>query len=72
MNYVDEILQQVAAKNPSEPEFLQTVEEVLESLRPVIERNEEAYRRNAILERLVVPDRAIQFRVSWIDDQGQA
>ena len=72
MNYVDEILQQVAAKNPGEPEFLQTVEEVLESLRPVIERNEEAYRRNAILERLVVPDRAIQFRVSWIDDQGQA
>ena len=72
MNYVDEILQRVAAQNPDQPEFLQTVEEVLDSLRPVIERNEEAYRRNAILERLVIPDRAIQFRVSWIDDKGQA
>jgi len=72
MNYVDEILQRVAQQNPDQPEFLQTVEEVLDSLRPVIERNEEAYRRNAILERMVIPDRAIQFRVSWIDDQGQA
>ena len=72
MNYVDEILQRVKEQNPSEPEFQQTVEEVLESLRPVIERNEEAYRRNAILERMTVPDRAIQFRVSWVDDKGQA
>ena len=48
------------------------MEEVLGSLRPVIDRNEEAYRRNAILERLTAPDRAIQFRVSWVDDQGQA
>ena len=72
MNYVDEILQRVKAQNPGEPEFHQTVEEVLESLRPVIERNEEAYRRNAILERMTVPDRSIQFRVSWVDDQGRA
>ncbi len=72
MNYVDEILQRVKAQNPGEPEFHQTVEEVLESLRPVIERNEEAYRKNAILERMTVPDRAIQFRVSWVDDQGRA
>jgi len=72
MNYVDEILQRVKEQNPAQPEFHQTVEEVLESLRPVIDRNEEAYRRNAILERLTAPDRAIQFRVSWVDDQGQA
>ena len=72
MNYVDEILQRVKTQNPGEPEFHQTVEEVLESLRPVIERNEEAYRKNAILERMTVPDRSIQFRVSWVDDQGRA
>ena len=72
MSYVDSILERVKKQNPHEPEFNQAVYEVLESLRPVIERNEAAYRRNAILERLVVPDRAIQFRVSWIDDQGQA
>ena len=72
MNYVDEILQRVKAQNPGEPEFHQTVEEVLESLRPVIERNEEVYRKNAILERMTVPDRSIQFRVSWVDDQGRA
>ena len=72
MNYVDEILERVKAQNPGEPEFHQTVEEVLESLRPVIERNEEVYRKNAILERMTVPDRSIQFRVSWVDDQGRA
>ena len=72
MSYVDEILQRVEQQNPGQSEFHQTVHEVLDSLRPVIERNEEAYRRNAILERLTTPDRCIQFRVSWIDDQGQA
>ena len=72
MNYVDEILQRVKEQNPAQPEFHQTVEEVLDSLRPVIERNEAVYRRNAILERMTAPDRAIQFRVCWVDDQGQA
>ena len=72
MSYVDEIIQKVIEQNPGQEEFHQTVEEVLGSLRPVIERNEEAYRRNAILERMTAPDRAIQFRVSWVDDQGQA
>ena len=71
MNYVDEVLAKVKAQNPNEPEFCQTVEEVLESVRPVVERNEERYRKNAILERLVVPDRAIMFRVAWFDDKGQ-
>ncbi len=72
MNYVDEILEKVVAQNPAQPEFHQAVSEVLESLRPVIEKNEDAYRRNAILERLVTPDRLVQFRVSWIDDNGNA
>ena len=72
MNYVDEVLQKVVAQNPAQPEFHQAVSEVLESLRPVIERNEEVYRQNAILERMVTPDRLIQFRVAWLDDKGQA
>ena len=52
MGYVDEVLAKVKEKNASEPEFLQAVEEVLESLRPVIDANEELYRKNAILERI--------------------
>ena len=70
MNYVDEVLKRVKEKNASEPEFLQAAEEVLESLRPVIEANEEVYRREALLERLVEPDRQIKFRVPWVDDKG--
>ena len=72
MSYVDETLAGVKAKYANEPEFIQTVEEVLESLRVVIERNEERYRKAALLERLVTPDRSFQFRVAWIDDKGQA
>lgn len=71
MAYVDEILTKVKAKNASEPEFLQACEEVLETLRPVIDANENIYRREAILERLVEPDRQIKFRVPWVDDTGQ-
>ena len=69
MGYVDEVLARVKEKNASEPEFLQAVEEVLESLRPVIEANEEQYKREALLERLVEPDRQIKFRVPWVDDK---
>ena len=72
MSYVDEVIALVEAKNPSQPEFLQAVKEVLLSLRPVIEANEEQYRREALLERLVEPDRQIIFRVPWVDDKGQA
>ena len=72
MSYVDEVIAQVEAKNPSQPEFLQAVKEVLLSLRPVIEANEDEYRREALLERLVEPDRQIIFRVPWVDDKGQA
>ena len=71
MSYVDEVFAQVAAKNAHEPEFIQAVTEVLESLRVVIEANEETYRRNALLERLTTPERSILFRVPWVDDQGQ-
>ena len=71
MNYVDEVLQRVKTENPGQPEFHQAVSEVLNSLRPVIDRNEEVYRRNALLERLTTPDRVICFRVSWVDDKGQ-
>ena len=71
MSYVNEILERVAAQNPGQPEFLQAVTEVLESLAPVIEKNEETYRKNAFLERLVTPERIIMFRVPWVDDKGQ-
>ena len=71
MSYVDEVFQMVVEKNPAQPEFHQAVKEVLESLRVVIERNEEAYRRDALLERLVTPERQLLFRVPWVDDKGQ-
>ncbi|MEG0963486.1 MAG: NADP-specific glutamate dehydrogenase [Lachnospiraceae bacterium] len=71
MSYVDEVLERVIAKNPSEPEFHQAVKEVLNSLRPVIEANEELYRKEALLERLTEPDRQFKFRVPWVDDKGQ-
>ena len=71
MSYVDDILVRVKKQNPNEPEFHQAVHEVLESLRPVIERNEEKFKRDALLERLTTPERAILFRVPWVDDNGQ-
>ena len=71
MSYVDEVIEQVIKQNPAEPEFHQAVKEVLESLRVVVETNEEKYRKDALLERLVNPERQIKFRIPWIDDQGQ-
>ena len=71
MSYVDETLARVKAQNPDQPEFYQAVYEVLESLRVVIEKNEDTYRRNALLERLTTPERCILFRVPWVDDNGQ-
>ena len=71
MSYVDEVYERVVAQNPAQPEFHQAVKEVLDSLRAAIERNEDAYRRDALLERLTTPDRIIQFRVAWVDDNGQ-
>ena len=71
MSYVDEVLEIVKKKNADQPEFLQAVTEVLDSLRPCIDANEELYRKNAILERITEPDRQIMFRVPWVDDNGQ-
>ena len=71
MSYVDEVFQMVVEKNPAQPEFHQAVKEVLDSLRVVIEANEEAYRKDALLERLVTPERQLLFRVPWVDDKGQ-
>ena len=71
MSYVDEIYDRVVAKNPGEPEFHQAVKEVLDSLRPIVDQNEEKYRSVALLERLVEPERQIKFRVPWVDDQGK-
>ena len=71
MSYVDEVIETIIEQNPSEPEFHQAVREVLESLRVVIEENEEEYRKNALLERLTNPERQIKFRVPWVDDNGQ-
>ena len=71
MSYVDEVYERVVAQNPAQPEFHQAVKEVLESLRVVIEKNEEKYRKDALLERLTTPERQILFRVPWVDDNGQ-
>ena len=70
MGYVDDVLASVVEKNPGQKEFHQAVTEVLETLRPVIEANEEKYKREAILERITEPDRQIMFRVPWVDDNG--
>ncbi|MDY6017483.1 MAG: NADP-specific glutamate dehydrogenase [Oscillospiraceae bacterium] len=72
MSYVDEVLSEVSERFKDQPEFLQAVKEVFNSLRPVIAEHEEQYRRDAILERITEPDRQIIFRVPWIDDNGQA
>lgn len=71
MSYVDEIYAKVVEQNPGENEFHQAVKEVLDSLKLVIEANEETYRKAALLERLVEPERVISFRVPWVDDNGQ-
>ena len=71
MSYVDEVMELVVKKNPGEVEFHQATKEVLESIRPVIEANEDFYRREALLERITEPERQIKFRVPWVDDKGQ-
>ena len=71
MSYVDEVFELAVAKNPAQPEFHQAVKEVLDSLRAVIEENEELYRKEALLERMVTPERQLLFRVPWVDDKGQ-
>ena len=70
MSYTEEVYERVVAQNPNEPEFHQAVKEVLDSLKVVIDKNEEEYRKLSILERLVEPERIISFRVPWVDDKG--
>ena len=70
MSYTEEVYERVVAQNPGEPEFHQAVKEVLDSLKVVIDKNEEEYRSMSLLERLVEPDRIISFRVPWVDDKG--
>ena len=67
--FVDKILETVTARNPSEPEFIQAVREVLESIEPVVQKRPELARLK-IVERIVEPERQILFRVPWIDDKG--
>ena len=71
MSYVDDVLARVIEKNPSEPEFQQAVTEVFETIRPLIEANEEEFKKQAVLERITEPERMIKFRVPWVDDNGQ-
>jgi len=69
-DYIEQVMTQVKAKNPAEPEFHQAVQEVFDSLRLVLQRHPE-YREARILERIVEPERVIMFRVPWFDDQGK-
>ena len=70
MEYLNEVLEKLKAKNPNEPEFLQAAYEVLTSLKPVIEKHPE-FKVHALLERITEPERLISFRVPWVDDKGQ-
>ena len=67
--YVERVLKETAARNANEPEFLQAVDEVLTTLDPVLKKNPQ-YEANAILERMVEPERVVMFRVPWVDDKG--
>ena len=71
MSYIDDVIETIIKQNPSEPEFHQAIREVLKSLRVVIEENEEEFRKNALLERLINSERQLKFRVPWVDDNGQ-
>ncbi|MHB1459987.1 MAG: NADP-specific glutamate dehydrogenase [Armatimonadota bacterium] len=69
MKYISKVLQQVELRNPGQPEFMQAVEEVLQSLKPVIEKHPE-YQDALILERITEPERQLMFRVAWQNDKG--
>ena len=69
--YVKRVWEDVQKKNADQPEFLQAVQEVLESLEPVVEKMQDQLEKNAILERMVEPERVIMFRVPWTDDEGK-
>ncbi|UCG62728.1 MAG: NADP-specific glutamate dehydrogenase [Candidatus Zixiibacteriota bacterium] len=69
-NFVDTIMAEVKARNPAQPEFHQAVQEVVESLEPVVAKHPE-YREARIIERIIEPERVIMFRVPWVDDKGE-
>ena len=71
MSYISEVLAELDARDPGQPEFRQAATEVLESIESVLDKRPE-YRKNAVLERIIEPDRQIMFRVPWIDDKGVA
>lgn len=68
--YLKDLMQRVVKRNPNEPEFHQAVEEVLESIEPVVEKRPELIEKG-VLERIVEPERIIKFRVPWVDDSGK-
>ncbi|MBQ5819615.1 MAG: hypothetical protein IIW31_00110 [Clostridia bacterium] len=68
--YLSEVYDRVAKRDPDQPEFLQTVREVLESIEPVVAKRPEI-EKYGIIERMVEPERIITFRVSWVDDNGK-
>lgn len=70
MSYVTEVYDNLQKKHPYEPEFLEAAKRILDSLEPIVSANEEVYRKNALLERFVEPERIITFRVPWTDDKG--
>ena len=71
MSYVEEVYAKLEVKHAYEPEFLEAAKRILETITPIVEANEEVYRKNSLLERLVEPERIITFRVPWVDDQGK-
>ena len=71
MSYVEEVYAKLEEKHAYEPEFLEAAKRILETITPIVEANEEVYRKNSLLERLVEPERIITFRVPWVDDQGK-
>ena len=71
MSYVDEVIAKITKENPGEPEFHQTLNEVLKSIEVAVEENEDIYRQDGLLERLANPERQIKFRIPWVDDEGQ-
>ncbi len=71
MSYVEEVYAKLEVKHAYEPEFLEAAKRILETITPIVEANEEVYRKNSLLERLVEPERIITFRVPWVDNQGK-
>ena len=69
-SYVQKVIRNVKKSNPHQPEFIQALCEVLESLEPLFEKDQK-YQQNGILERIVEPERQIMFRVAWTDDRGR-